>query len=265
MPNLKMINNLREKFDRLDERSREVKVFIENLDEAKSIRKAFNSGRLNEFRDVRLFTFINESINADKPEIIQYFEQGTEEEVTLMFIDITSFSKTIQGFTNAQIKTYLDNYYKEIIPIIYDCGGEIEKLMGDGIICLFGPPFLDLPIPLSVYSAERCAERLIKKFHGTNKNVKVAIHIGKVQYYKVPSEEYSEYTMVGQPITDLYRLESVSSGNAINFFSLSIYDNLGWEKSRFDVNKILFNRKQITLLQGVSYNEIKSISFPNFL
>lgn len=264
MPNLRQIYQLREKYEKLDTRNREVKTYFDNLNEANTLQKAINTGRLTESRETKLFSFINESINAEKPEIIEYFEEGKEEEVTLLFIDITSFSKTIQGFTNKQIKTYLDEYYKEIIPIIYDFGGEIEKLMGDGIICVFGRPFLDLPIPLSVYEAERCAQKIIKKFFGTNKNVKVAIHVGKIHYYKVPSEDYAEYTIVGQPITDLYRLESISKSNAINFYRQSNYDKLGWEKSIFDEKSVSGAVFQTGILQGVNFSEFQTIQLPGF-
>ena len=47
-------------------------------------------------------------------------DKEIDNNVALLFIDITSFSKTIQGFSNAQIKTYLDDYYDRIIPIIYE-------------------------------------------------------------------------------------------------------------------------------------------------
>lgn len=267
MPNLKQILDLKRKFGLLNDDDEKIESYIEDRKEAEILIKAFESGRINESLEFKrkLYSFLNESVQTDKPEIIKYFEEGKEEEVTLLFIDITSFSKTIQNFDNVQIKSYLDEYYKEIIPIIYEFGGEIEKLMGDGIICLFGRPFMDLSIPFSVYEAERCAHKVIKKFHGTNKNVKVAIHIGKVHYYKVPSEDYSEYTMIGQPITDLYRLESVSSGNAINFFATSRYDNLGWSLSIFEEDKIVFKQKQIPSLQGVTFSEMKMITFPNYL
>jgi class 3 adenylate cyclase len=185
--------------------------------------------------------------------------------VALLFIDITSFSKTIAKFNNDQVKTFLDDYYARIIPLIYKHGGEIEKLMGDGIICLFGRPFLDMDNPFYVYRAEECAEEVIKEFYGTNKNVKVAIHQGTVNYYKVPGEHYGEYTIIGQPITDLYRLESVSKPNAINFYSTSSYDKLGWKYSRFNTSVITLGEFEVNSLQGVDYRNVKYMNFPNYM
>lgn len=265
MPNLNQIYELKSKYFNLSSEDKRVKDYLEKSEARDTLIKAFESTRINEgSSETRMFSFINESLKV-KPSIIKYFENSQEEDVALLFIDITSFSKTIQGFTNAQIKTYLDDYYDRIIPIIYEHGGEIEKLMGDGIIVVFGKPFLDLENPEFVYKAEACSEAVIKEFYGTNKNVKVAIHKGVINYYKVPGEHYGEYTIIGQPITDLYRLESVSKPNSINFYSTSSYDKLGWLFSIFDNSNVNCYGFNIGTLQGVDYSEIRYIKFPGLI
>lgn len=263
MPNLNQIYELKQKFFCLDSADRRVKDYLEKSEAKDVITKAFDASNLNEsVSERRMFSFLTESLDVRKPEIIEYFDNSQEEDVALLFIDIFSFSKTIKGFSNAQIKTYLDEYYEKVIPLIYENGGEIEKLMGDGIICVFGKPFLDLENPWYVYKAEKCAEAVIRSFHNSDKNVKIAIHKGVINYYKVPGEHYGEYTIIGQPITDLYRLESVSKPNAINFFNTSTYDKLGWDFSVFDLNRINFTSFNINELQGVDFNIVKKMSFP---
>lgn len=265
MPNLNQIYSLKQQFYRLSEEEEEVRDFIEKTEAKDVIEKAFYSGRLNEsVSERRMFSFINENLNPETPGLIEYFEEGREEDVALLFIDITSFSKTIAGWSNRRIKAYLDDYYRRIIPIIYDNGGEIEKLMGDGIICVFGKPFLDLEWPEYTYNAEDCAEAVIKEFHSTTKNVKVAIHEGRINYYKVPGEHYGEYTIIGQPITELYRLESVSRPNAINFYGGSEYDSNGWLFSRFDTTTVYGGEFNISKLQGVDFSAVKYMKFPGY-
>jgi len=258
MPNLNQIYSLKQKFFELNQADQRVKDYLEKSETRDVLQKAFDSGNLNEnFIETKTFSFLTENLNLAKPDLIKYFEEGREEDVALLFIDITSFSKTISGWSNASIKRYLDNYYKRIIPIIYQNGGEIEKLMGDGIICVFGKPFLNVPKPEHVIKAETCAEEVIREFYGSDKNVKVAIHTGVVNYYKVPGKHYGEYTMIGQPITDLYRLESVSKSNAINFYDGSDYDFLGWDYSIFDTTKVFFREFESGALQGVDYVKVK--------
>lgn len=265
MPNLNQIYELKSKYANLSREEKRVKDYLEKSEARDTLQKAFEIRNLNEsFSETRMFSFITDELKV-KPGIIKYFDNSQEEDVALLFIDITSFSKTIQGYSNAEIKTYLDNYYDRIIPIIYEHGGEIEKLMGDGIIVVFGKPFLDLPNPQYVYKAENCAEAVIREFYGSDKNVKVAIHKGSINYYKVPGEHYGEYTIIGQPITDLYRLESVSKPNAINFYSSSTYDKLGWTFSIFNQEKIYCNDFNINPLQGVRFSQIRYIEFPDLI
>lgn len=265
MPNLKQIYALKNEYFELKDIERRALDYIEKTEAKDLFIKAFNTGRLDEsVKEVRLFSFITENLNADKPELIKYFDEAKEEDVALLFIDITSFSKTIANWSNAKIKSYLDDYYKRVIPIIYENGGEIEKLMGDGIICVFGKPFLEVDHPEYVYHAEDCAEQVIKEFHDSDKNVKVAIHKGTINYYKVPGDHYGEYTMIGQPITELYRLESVSQPNSINFYDQSSYDKLGWTLSRFDHTLVHCRVCEINELQGVDFKQIKYMKFPKY-
>ena len=44
--------------------------------------------------------------------------------------------------------------------------------------------------------------------------------------YKNKTENYPEYTMIGKPLTELFRLESVSENNSINYFHISSYDSM---------------------------------------
>lgn len=49
-------------------------------------------------------------------------------------------------------------------------------------------------------------------------------------YYKTPTEYYEEYTMIGNTLTELYRLESVSMPNSINYYANSYYSRLKGKK-----------------------------------
>lgn len=153
-----------------------------------------------------------------------------------LFIDITNFSTKTSKSSPEEITILLDNYYSHLFPIIYKHGGEIEKIMGDGIICIFGKPFLNVKDNVEKYNrAQSCARDIIVKFKDTNYSVKIALHNGEVMYYKTPTSLYEEYTMIGKVLTELYRLESISENNSINFFAGSYYDQL-INKSKIKTN-----------------------------
>jgi len=253
MPNLQQIFELKETYSQLRKADRQTQDYLtkRNL-ESIALAKAFS------FSEKALFE--NFDIPPDKPSIIEYFENVVEEEVVLLFIDIANFSETITKRSNKFITNYLTNYYKAAFPLIYKYGGQIEKLMGDGIICVFGKPFIDVSWPTEFNRAEKCARDIINYLKGSNKEVKVALHSGPIRYYKTPVEHYEEYTMIGSPITDLFRLESVAVKNSINFFGETIYDKMNPKTklgiSVFDDNDVKLGQFQVTL-KGTDYSVVK--------
>ncbi len=257
MPNIRQLIYLKEKYSFLNRNDGKIKDFLnKELLENVAIQKSFS------FSEKKILEHFNVSNAA--PTMIEYFESKPTEDIVLLFIDIANFSNRIMNKPNETITKYLDNYYKVAFPIIYKHGGQIEKLMGDGIICLFGKPFIDVTWPEEFNMAEICAKELIQIFEGTNKAVKVALNSGEITYYKTPGSDYEEYTMIGKPITELFRLESISKVNAINFFHGSIYDtirpttSLGLSKIKStEVKSYSFDVD----LQGVDYSKVRYLKF----
>jgi hypothetical protein len=252
MPNLRTLINLKKKYSELNDSELLLEEYLKDR-RGMSLKKAFDFGALHEH-----------FIGQEKPEIIEYFESNTKETVVLLFIDIANFSTKVEERTPDLVKSYLDNYYRKAFPIIYQYQGQIEKLMGDGIICVFGRPFLNTSKRESISLAEECSKDLIQVFKGTNKEIKIAFHVGEVMYYKPPTSIYEEFTMIGKPITELYRLESVSRVNAINYFGGGAYDSyiftmrmLRPSYFRRNVRAYVFD----VILQGIEYTRVKYMRF----
>lgn len=229
MPNLRQIISLREKYAPKENVNEAFSINeVKKHFEFEELQKAFSSEDfkplLENFQRIEYFSVTGEK---QTPDIIEYFEEQRKECVVLLYIDITDFSKKTDKLSSGEITKRLDNYYKILIPIIYEYGGEIEKIMGDGIICIFGRPFLKSANWQEKYiKAECCARRVINRFRHTINDVKIALHSGQIIYYKTPTDHYEEYTMIGKVLTELYRLESISIPNSINYFKDSEYDKL---------------------------------------
>jgi class 3 adenylate cyclase len=259
MPNIQQLLSLKAAFWELDQSEEEIKEFVERKRiKSRDIQKAFSLDERSLLEHIDSVTGI--------PELIKYFERSPSEEVVLMYIDITGFSRKMQYKTASELKRYLDQYYNTLIPIIYKHDGQIEKIMGDGIICIFGKPFIKLPaIAWVAKYAENCAKEAIQTLSSTNMAVKVAMHVGTITYYKIPGNFYDEYTMIGSPLTDLHRLESVSEGNAINFYKFGDYDEINpkdGENIWTEISKesVRISEKPITV-SGVSFDKLRYLTF----
>jgi len=238
MPNIKQIISLRERYAPVQKVNDSFSVNeTKNYIEGQELKKAFASESFRPlFENINQTKYFSVTAKQQIPEIVKYFENNQKEWVVLLFIDITNFSTKTSKLSPEKITSILDDYYNDLFPIIYKHGGEIEKVMGDGIICIFGKPFLNTEDRVEKYNrAQSCARDIIVKFKETSNSVKIALHNGEVMYYKTPTSLYEEYTMIGKALTELYRLESISVNNSINFFAGSYYDQL-IDKSKIKTN-----------------------------
>ncbi len=253
MPNLKQIESLRNKYKPLnlsDNRvsPRQIKALYENFNKPTQEIKSF-------------FNF-----NGLDNHVIEYFEEQKDADVVLLFIDITDFSKKCESLSNNSLSRFLDDFYDKVIPIIYRHGGEIEKIIGDGIICLFGEPFLSGTKDFLFSKADQCAKDIVVKLKESNKEVKIALHDGKIMYYKNKTTDYSEYTMIGKPLTELFRLESISDNNSINYYHICSYDKMdiskdGIYKVTDSSQRSVWSKSSLVQvnLKGVPWSYIKNI------
>jgi class 3 adenylate cyclase len=197
---------------------------------------------------------------------VTFFKSRKKVNAVLLFIDVTSFSLKFKSKTPEEVVDFLDNYYKRVFPIVAKHGGEIEKIIGDGIIVIFGPPFLEGTSTELHNQAENCAKEILQRLHQTDFESKIALHYGEIMYYQNTSDEYYEYTMVGNALTDLFRLESVSISNSINFFYASYFHLIKLIEEAFHsisydekLRWKLTDKKPIEL-QGVSHKYINQLT-----
>lgn len=252
MPNIQQLISLREKYKQQNKIStKQLALLNENF--------KFSVDRIrNSF-----------SYSGVDDKIIQFFEEQKSATVVMIFIDITNFSNLCKTFPNSLLASYLDQYYDAVIPIIYRHGGEIEKIMGDGIIAVFGQPFLDENHDELIKKADSCVKDIIITREKGYQEVKIAFHEGTIMYYKNKVLNYPEYTMIGKPITELYRLESVAKNNSISFYDTCQYDGKIYSSSgaycRSDNSPVqckYFTKSplQPVVLQGVDYKNIKHLT-----
>lgn len=250
--------------------------------------KKLNIEYLKESPIAKSKEIISERINPDKiekslfnyvqnlgPEYLTYFEYGLPADIALLFIDICNFSTRYSDLNGEQIGQFFDKYYDIIIPIIYEYGGEVDKIIGDGIICIFGPPFYNHDIEDCILKADKCAKKIIKETKNTEFSSKIAFHSGTINYFKNKTQLYEEFTVIGKPLTELFRLESVSINDRINYYEKTeireYYEEIieaNQNNSQQTKSKNSKSRKawlhefhKIDKLKGTSFNGFYSVDY----
>jgi len=239
-----------------------------NLDQIILLNNIYNK-KSNVTRETQFFA-INESFNPDKienlgPVYLKYFEYSLPAKIVLLFVDVCGFSTRFSNLCGSEISEYFDQYYDIVIPIIYKFGGEIDKIMGDGIVAIFGPPFQNIDLNENIRKADQCSKEIIKKTRSTKFSSKIALHNGTINYFKNKTGLYREYTIIGRPVTELFRLESISYDERINYYDeteIRAY----YESKITNLNSLLSPvwihfRKPIKNLKGVDFEQFFTINF----
>ncbi len=136
---------------------------------------------------------------------------------SVAYIDIFGFSNRIKDYTTEQVCNYLAVYYSKVLPIIKRFDGQIDKIMGDGIIVVFSKIFNEIENnKLADASCLYCCQDCIEELKDSEFEVKAAIGSGNLFFCKTGVEQiYEEYSCIGHPLTIAYRLESIADRNQI--------------------------------------------------
>ena len=136
---------------------------------------------------------------------------------SVIYIDIYDFSNKISNWSPIDVKNYLNDYYAKIMPIIQKYAGQIDKIMGDGIIVVFSKIFDGIETDKDASNNSFCCcKEIVEILYKTQFEAKAAIGVGKLFFCKTGVEQiYEEYTAIGHPMTMVYRLENIAEKNQI--------------------------------------------------
>jgi adenylate cyclase len=82
-----------------------------------------------------------------------------EETVAIVYVDISGFTRLSETIlkTPARVAELVETWSRDAVDIVWEHGGVFDKMVGDCIIALFGPPFYDESPGERLARALRCA------------------------------------------------------------------------------------------------------------
>lgn len=134
-----------------------------------------------------------------------------EQNITILFADIRSFSNISQNIPPKELFDFLNSFLREMGPVIRKNNGFIDKYLGDGIMALF---------PGCPSSALSCAAEMTKKLRIFNqkcekdilKSIKIGIgiHTGFSVLGTIGEDERIETTVISDAVNLSCRLEELT-------------------------------------------------------
>ncbi len=157
---------------------------------------------------------------------------GQKRPVVIFFSDIRGFTPLSETMGPDEIATLLTEYFTEMVEIVFEHSGTLDKFMGDAIMALWGAPIAHAD---DADRAMKCAldqlvslEKLNKKWKAQGRpelGIGIGINFGEVFAGNIGSDRRLEYTVIGDAVNIASRLCSTAGPNEI-LISESFYQAL---------------------------------------
>ena len=151
--------------------------------------------------------------------------ESYRKELTVFFSDIEGFTDLTDRLEAEQISTILNSYLSEMAKIADECGGTIDKFIGDGVMIFFGDPETKgrkADALACVRMALRMRSRIEELRSGWEEivgpdpiHVRIGINTGYCTVGVFGSDLLQSYTAIGTPINVAARLRAQAAPDGI--------------------------------------------------
>jgi class 3 adenylate cyclase len=157
-------------------------------------------------------------------------EDGVEQKharknLTIFLSDIVKFTDLADTLEPERLAAVINSYLSEMSAIAIECGGTIDKFIGDAVLIFFGDPETEG----EEEDALKCAEmaiRMMKRVGELNKHwkklgvvngmkVRMGISTGFCTVGNFGSDLRLDYTVLGSPVNLAARLQTIAEENTI--------------------------------------------------
>jgi len=138
---------------------------------------------------------------------------GERRPTTILFSDIRGFTAIAEGMGTDAIAQFLSEYFTEMVEVIFEHGGTLDKFIGDAIMALWGAPIAHTDDPdralRAALAMQRSIGRLNERWASQGRpeiGVGIGINHGEVFAGNIGSHRRLEYTVLGDPVNIASRL-----------------------------------------------------------
>ena len=133
----------------------------------------------------------------------------------LWFSDLRGSTAISETIAPDEIIPFLNDYAQAAIDAIHNAGGEVLKLIGDGVLAMF----TNENMPVAKRAALRAEHRFRHNMSSLNArrsadarpvtSAYVGLHVGEVFYGNIGSEDRLDFTVVGPAVNEVSRIASM--------------------------------------------------------
>jgi adenylate cyclase len=143
--------------------------------------------------------------------------EGSSLVATVLFADIRRFSLMSETMTPRNTVSMLNEFFTEMVEVIFTRGGMLDKYMGDGLMAIFGAPVVgSADADNALYVANDMIRALaafnLRRAERGSEAIEIGIGLatGEVLAGSVGASKRMEYTAIGNNVNLAARLESAN-------------------------------------------------------
>ena len=166
---------------------------------------------------------------------------GEQRDVTILFTDIRGFTSMSEKMKPERVVTTLNEYFSDMIDIVFKNNGTLDKIIGDELMVLYGAPISGENDTHRAVETAIEMQQKIKELNMDRKNrneppilVGAGINKGLVVSGNIGSRDLMDYTVIGDTVNVASRLCAAAGPGEI-MVSSSVY---GATKKDFSYNKL---------------------------
>jgi class 3 adenylate cyclase len=210
---LQPLGELRRGTERVAAGDLSVRVPMTGTDEAGQLAGSFNQMMLGLQERQRLHeafgAFVDPKV-ADRVLAEGTMLEGEEVEVTILFLDIRSFTAFAERSSAGEVVDRLNDFFGRIVPVLARHGGHANKFIGDGLLGVFGAPDRLLDHADRAVAAALEIAALVDEAYGDELQIGIGINSGPVVAGTVGGGGHVEFTVIGDAVNTAARVEEVT-------------------------------------------------------
>jgi len=137
----------------------------------------------------------------------------------LWFSDLRDYTRTADSIAPEEVIPFLNDHVAPQVEEITAHGGDIVKLVGDGVLALF-PIEFPAETPRVAGRALTAADRVLKRMEAVNRDrlgsgqvacdLSIGLHVGDVYFGNVGAQSRLDFTVIGPAVNETARIEEMS-------------------------------------------------------
>jgi class 3 adenylate cyclase/tetratricopeptide (TPR) repeat protein len=148
--------------------------------------------------------------------------EGERKLVTVLFADIKGSMELLADLDPEDAQKLLDPVLERMIEAVHRYEGTVNKVMGDGIMALFGAPLAHEDHAVrACYAALRMQEAVarhaddVQRSHGMPVTIRVGLNSGDIVVRAIGNDLQMDYTVIGQTVHLASRMEQMARPGSV--------------------------------------------------